>query len=173
LADAQIRAGDWPGARATLNSIPPTVETYGRYRLEALVADSEQDWAKADSFYATAAGLTTTPAGVINNWGFSHLTRGDFKKAEGLFLRAITHDSSMFTAKNNLALARGAQRRYDVPPVPLTQIERAQLLHTLALSAIRQGDVQTGKGLLRDALETHPQHFEAAARSLAALEDVG
>ena len=52
----------------------------------------------------------------------------------------------------------------------MSQTERAQLLHTLGLSAIKQGDVETGKGLLRDAIETHPQHFEAAARSLGALE---
>ena len=52
----------------------------------------------------------------------------------------------------------------------MTQIERAQLLHTLALSAIKQGDIATGKGLLQDAIETHPQHFDAAVRSLNALE---
>ena len=45
-----------------------------------------------------------------------------------------------------------------------------QLLHTAALSAIKQGDIATGKGLLRQAIDTHPQHFEAAARSLNALE---
>ena len=50
---------------------------------------------------------------------------------------------------------------------------RPRLLHaasTLALAAIKQGDVTTGKALLRDAIDTHPQHFEAAARSLKALE---
>jgi hypothetical protein len=52
----------------------------------------------------------------------------------------------------------------------MTQIERAELLHTLALTAIKQGDVAVGKGLLQDAIDTHPQHFEAAVRSLAALE---
>jgi hypothetical protein len=55
--------------------------------------------------------------------------------------------------------------------VPMTQIERAQLLHTLALAAIKQNDVTTGKGLLREAIDTHPQHFEEAVRSLRALED--
>jgi hypothetical protein len=52
----------------------------------------------------------------------------------------------------------------------MTQTERAQLLHTLALGAIKQGDVTIGKGLLRQAIETSPQHFEAAVRSLEALE---
>jgi len=77
----------------------------------------------------------------------------------------------LFTAKNNLVLARSAQRKYDLPVVPMTQIERAQLLHTAALSAIKQGDVQTGKSLLSQAIETHPQHFDAAVRSLEALEN--
>ena len=36
---------------------------------------------------------------------------------------------------------------------------------------IKQGDVTIGKGLLREAIDTHPQHFEAAVRSLRALED--
>ena len=171
LADAFIRTNDWDSATATLNTVPPTVETYKRYRLEAMVADSKQQWDKADSFYQTAAGLTTKPAGVLNNWGYSKLTRGKYAEAERLFTDALRQDNSMFTAKNNIILARGAQRKYDLPVIPMTQIERAQLLYTLALTAIKQNDVTIGKGLLREAIDTHPQHFDEAARSLRALED--
>ena len=170
LADAQIRINDWDAAAETLNTIPPTYETFKRYRLEAMVADSKEQWEKSDSFYETAAGLTTTPAGVYNNWGYSKLTRGDYDAAERLFLDALRHNPNMFTAKNNLVLARGAQRKYDLPVVQMTQVERAQLLHTLALTAIKQNDVTTGKGLLREAIDTHPQHFAEATRSLRALE---
>ncbi len=49
-------------AKATLNSVPPTHETFDRYRLEAMIADSEKNWKKADSFYEIAAGLTEKPA---------------------------------------------------------------------------------------------------------------
>ncbi|WP_197917154.1 tetratricopeptide repeat protein [Thiosulfatihalobacter marinus] len=171
LADAQIRAGKWKEAEKTLDSIPPTHETFKRYRLEAMIADSKQEWNKADSFYEVAVGLTTRPAGVLNNWGYSKLTRGDFGEAERLFSEAIRQDNTLFTAKNNMVLARGAQRNYTLPVIPMVQTERAQLLHTLALSAIKQGDTQTGKALLREAIETHPQYFEAAVRSLDALEE--
>ena len=170
LADALVRSGDWDRAKKTLDSIPPTHETFKRYRIEAIIADSKQDWKKADSFYEIAVGLTTAPAPVLNNWGYSKLTRGDFDDAERLFTSAINQDTTLFTAKNNLILARGAQREYTLPVIPMDQTERAQLLHTLALSAIKQGDVETGKGLLREAIDTHPQHFEAAVRSLRALE---
>ncbi|MGB3244815.1 MAG: tetratricopeptide repeat protein [Sulfitobacter sp.] len=170
-ADALIRAGDWAKAEKVLNAVPPTHETFKRYRLAALVADSKQEWKKADSFYETAVGLTTTPASVMNNWGYSKLTRGEYNAAERLFSDAIRRDGTLFTAKNNLVLARAAQRDYTLPVISMTQIERAQLLHTMALSAIKRGDVETGKGLLREAIDTHPQHFEEAVRSLKALEN--
>jgi Flp pilus assembly protein TadD len=170
-ADALIRTNNWAQAEAELNQIPPTHETFGRYRLEAMVADSKKNWKKADSFYEIASGMTTKPAGVLNNWGYSKLTRADFKGAEKLFTEALTFDPGMFTAKNNLVLARSAQRKYDLPVIQMTQKERAELLHTLGLAAIKQGDVSVGKGLLQEAVDTHPQHFEAAARSLAALDN--
>jgi tetratricopeptide (TPR) repeat protein len=171
LADALIRSGDWAKAETVLDGVPPTHETFKRYRLEALVADSQKEWKKADSFYEIAVGLTTTPASVMNNWGYSKLTRGQYPEAERLFSDAIRQDQTLFTAKNNLILARAAQRDYTLPVIPMDQTERAQLLHTMALSAIKQGDVETGKSLLREAIDTHPQHFEAAVRSLRALEN--
>jgi Flp pilus assembly protein TadD len=170
LADALIRNNEWERAETVLNAIPPTHETFKRYRLEAMIADSNKKWDKADSFYETAVGLTTTPASVMNNWGFSKLSRGDYSGAERLFTQAIQNDKDLFTAKNNLVLARGAQGNYVLPVVPMTQIERAQLLHSMGLSAVKRGDVVTGQGLMREAIETHPQHFEAASRSLKALE---
>lgn len=169
-ADGLIRANKWPEAEAELNQIPPTHETFDRYRLEAMIADSKKDWKKADSFYEIAMGLTTKPAGVLNNWGYSKLTREDYPGAEKLFMEALTYDPSMFTAKNNLVLARAAQRKYDLPVVEMSQVERAELMYTAGLAAIKQGDSAVGKGLLEQAVETHPEHFEAAARSLAALD---
>lgn len=169
LAGALIRNNDWDRARATLDAIPPTHETFERYRYEAMTADAAEDWAAADSYYEIAAGLTTTPAGVLNNWGYSKLTRGDYVAAERLFTDALRYEPDLFTAKNNLVLARGAQRNYDLPVVPMTQQERAQLLYTLALTAIKQSDLVIGRSLLEDAVETSPTHFEEAARALEAL----
>jgi Flp pilus assembly protein TadD len=169
-ADALIRSGDWKGAEQVLDSIPPTHETFKRYQLEAMVADTRKDWKKADAFYETAVGLTTTPASTYNNWGYSKLSRGDAAGAEKLFLQALTYDRNMFTAKNNLVLARGAQRKYQLPVIDMTQTERAELLYTLALTAVKQGDVTIGRSLLQDAVDTHPQYFAAAVRSLKALD---
>ncbi len=168
-ADALIRTGEWKAAERQLNDTPPTYETYDRYRLEAMVADINKRWKKADSFYETAAGLTTNPAPVFNNWGYSKLTRGDYAGAERLFVKAITYDPKLFTAKNNLVLARAAQRKYTLPVIRMTQEEKAKLLHTMAISAIRQGDTDTARTLLERAIDTNPRYFAAAVRTLEAL----
>ncbi len=169
-ADALIRTNEWARARQVLDTVPPTHETFERYRLEAMVADANKDWNRADSFYETAVGLTTQPSAVLNNWGYSKLTRGAYADAERLFNEALTYDPTSFTSKNNLVLARGAQRRYQLPLVDMTQTERAELQHTMALTAIKQGDINTGKALLQQAIETHPRYFEAAVVALEALE---
>lgn len=173
FAGALIRTNDWEAAEAQLDLVPPTFETYERYRLEAMIADSNEEWERADSFYETAVGLTTQPAGVLNNWGYSRLTRGDYEAAERLFMEAIRYNPDLFTAKNNLVLARASRGQYTLPLVEMTQVERAQLLHTMALAAIRRGDIDIGRGLLEDAIDTHPQHFDAAVQALRALEAQG
>jgi len=170
-AESLIRNSDWDRAKTVLDEIPPTIETYDRYRLEAMVADSRKEWKRSDAFYEVAVGLTTKPAGALNNWGYSKLTRGDYIGAERLFMQSLKQDSSRFTVKNNLVLARAAQGKYTLPVINLTQIERAELLNTMGLSAVKKGDIQTAKSLFREAVETHPQYFESAQRSLEALEN--
>ncbi len=170
LVDALIRADQWDAAKEVLSQVSPNVATYQRYRLEAMIADAGKEWEKADEYYETASGLTVKPAAILNNWGYSNLIRGKFLDAEMLFQEAIRQNGKLFTAKNNLMMARGAQRKYDLPVMPMTQTERADLLYTLALTAIKNGDVTIGTGLLREAVDSHPLYFEAAARSLSALE---
>ena len=169
-AEALVRANEWKAAREQLNKTPPTVETYQRYRVEAIVADSQKQWKKADSFYKTASELTTQPANVLNNWGFSKLNRGDARGAEKLFTEAITFDKKLYTAKNNLVIARASRNVYDLPVIPMTQIEQAELTYTAALAAIKSGKPSIARGLLEKAIDLHPRHFEAAVRTLKGLK---
>ena len=47
------------------------METYERYRLEAMVADSNQEWDRADHFYEIAVWIDdATRKRHLNNWGY-------------------------------------------------------------------------------------------------------
>ena len=168
-AEALIQSGEWEKGEAQMDAIPPTYETYDRYRLEAMVADFRKEWKKSDAFYENARALTTRPAPIYNNWGISKMSRGDRIGAEEMFVRAISFDSRLFSAKNNLAISRATRKVYDLPVVPMTKVEEAELLHNIALQAIRNGDIDIARGLLELAVETHPQHFEQAVQKLDAL----
>lgn len=170
-AETLIKTGQIDAAKAELDAIPPTVESYKRYLLEAIVADNQKQWDRSDSFYETARGLTARPAPVLNNWGMSKLARGDNEGAANLFQEAITFDPEMFTAKNNLVTARGRQKNYKLPVVPMTELEEAQLLYNLGIIAVRNCDVSVAKGLFDLAIETHPQFFPEAQQARSSLEN--
>ncbi len=168
-AESLVRNGAWEDARKQLDAVPPTVETFKRYFLEALVADHFKEWEKADNFYDIARGLTTKPAQVLNNWGLSKLNRGDYADADKLFKQAISANPKMFAAKNNLVLSRGKRGIYALPVMPMTDKERAVLLYNLAREAIKNKDVDVARGLLESAIEVHPQYFEPAVSLLGSL----
>lgn len=161
-ADSLVRSGAWDQAKAQLDQVPPTVENFKRYFLEALVADHFKQWEKADSYYDIARGLTTRPGQVLNNWGISKMDRGRLSDAEKLFKQAIAADPSLFPAKNNLVISRGKRKIYDLPVMPMTDIERAVLLFNMAREAIKNDDVDVARGLLDTAIDVHPQYFEPA-----------
>jgi Flp pilus assembly protein TadD len=169
-ASVLIQSANWQEAEAQVNAIPPTVKTYRRYMVEAVLADQKKDWARADSFYETARGLTTRPAQALNNWGISKLARGENRAAADLFVEAITHDNTLFSAKNNLVLARAKQGIYALPVVPMTEEENAILLYNAGLQAARQGDGDQARGLFAQAIEKHPRHYPEAVNALASLE---
>jgi Flp pilus assembly protein TadD len=165
-----IRLDLWDDVKALARSFPDGLQTPRRYMIDAMVADQDEDWAAADAAYARAEKLSTRPAAVLNNWGVSQMSRGDLEAAEATFRRSISFDSSLFSAKNNLAIVRGLQGQYELPLVPLEGDERAVLMNNLGIIAMRRGDERTARNLFAAAVATSPQHYSGAADRLAALE---
>ncbi|MEM6438538.1 MAG: hypothetical protein AAF763_02405 [Pseudomonadota bacterium] len=166
---ALTRLEQWDEAEAQLALLTPDLRSSRRSLVQALIADHREDWDSADAAYAEAQTLAPQPATILNNWGVSRMARGDFLAAQRSFEEALIFDPNLFSAKNNLAIAYGLQRRYRLPLVTLNNEERAVLLHNLAVLALRQGDVDIGRGLLEQSLATHPQYYAPAADKLAAL----
>ena len=170
---ALTRLEQWDKAEAQLSLLTPDLRSARRSLVQALIADHRQDWDAADVAYAEAQTLAPQPATILNNWGVSRMARGDLLQAQRSFEEALIFDPNLFSAKNNLAIAYGLQRRYRLPLVTLSNEERAVLLHNLAVLALRQGDRDIGRGLLEQSLATHPQYYAPAADKLSALAGTG
>jgi Flp pilus assembly protein TadD len=167
-----MRLDRWDDVRTLSQSFPDGLQTPRRYLIDAMVADQAQDWAASDAAYGRAEKLSAQPAPVLNNWGVSQMSRGDLAAAAAVFDRALSYDSTLFSAKNNLAIARSLQGIYQLPLVPMTDEEKAVLLNNMGIVAMRRGDEQVARGLFAGAVEAHPQHYAGAASKLAALEAI-
>jgi Flp pilus assembly protein TadD len=164
------RLEQWDEARAAVAALPPGMSSARRHVVDAMLADHEGNWAAADAAYAQAEALAANPAAVLNNWGVSQMSRGDLLAAAEMFERALSYDSRLFSAKNNLAIAHGLMGDYQLPAVPMTETEKAYLLNNLGVIAERSGQPEIARGLFAAAVEAHPQHYAAAASRLSALE---
>ena len=100
------------------------------------------------------------------------MSRGKLPEASATFERALSYNARLFSAKNNLAISRGLQGNYQLPIIPMTEEEKAIILHNLGLIAMRQGNNRAAKGLFAAAIEAHPRHYESATARLAALDGV-
>lgn len=165
-----IKLDRWDDVRTLAQSFASGLETPRRHMVEALIADQDQDWQAADEAYAKAEKLSPQPASVLNNWGVSQMARGDLKAAEKTFERAVSYDTALFSAKNNLVIVRGLQGQYTLPLVPVSDEEKAVLLNNLGIIAMRQGDERIARGLFAAAVDAHPRHYASAADKLALLE---
>jgi len=163
----------WGEAERVLNSVGSSYETARLYILKGVLHDHNEDWILADAAYGRALELSSQPAIALNNWGVSQMSRGDLPGAISTFEQVVYLEPSMFDAKNNLVLARGLTGDYRLPPISVSETEKAILYHNLALLALRNGDIEVAKGLLANAVETHPLYYPEAAEKLKALERAG
>ncbi|MEO1493786.1 MAG: bacterial transcriptional activator domain-containing protein [Pseudomonadota bacterium] len=166
------RLDKWTDAESLIAQLPTGFNSARRHMAEGMLADHKKNWAEADAAYARAENLTTNPANILNNWGVSLMSRGDFPAAASTFERALSFNSRLFNAKNNLAIARGLQGNFQLPVVPMTETEKAIILNNLGLIAMRKNERRIAKGLFAAAVDIHPQHYREAADRLAALESV-
>lgn len=169
-AHSLARLERWEEARAQMALVSPALDTPRRYLIVAMLADHASDWGRADKAYEAARLLSANPANILNNWGVSRMSRGEYASAEKLFEESLAHNPRLFNAKNNLAVSRALQGEYNLPFVTLSEEERATLLHNVGVIALRRGDREQAKGLFTMAVEAHPRYYAAAAEKLSALE---
>lgn len=170
FAHSLARLERWDQARQQMALVSPALETPRRYLIVAMLSDHEADWPKADKAYERARLLSANPANILNNWGVSRMSRGEYEPAQQLFTEALAHNPRLFNAKNNLAVSRALEGEYRLPLVTVSEEERATLLHNIGVIALRRGDREEAKGLFTMAVESHPRFYPAASEKLAALE---
>ena len=126
---------------------------------DILIVDDERDIRELIADILNDEGYKTRTAGTSDE-AMTEINRS----APALMILDIwLKDSQM----DGIDILKVAKR--DNPEVPVVIISGHGNIET-AVTAIKRGDVTSGKSLLRDAIETHPQYFEPAVRALEALD---
>lgn len=170
-AHSLARLQRWEEAENQMALISGDVDSPRRHLIDAMLADQRNNWDQADLSYEAARRLSANPAAILNNWGVSRMSRGDYKAAQTTFEEAIAYNPRLFSIKNNLAVSRALQGEYRLPLITMTEEERARLLHNVGVIALRRGDADRAKGLFTMAVAAHPRFYPQAAEKLAALEN--
>lgn len=170
-AHSLARLERWEESENQMALVGSRLETPRRHLIDAMLADQRNNWEQADVSYEQARRLSANPATILNNWGVSRLSRGEYKSAEKTFEEAIAYNPRLFSIKNNLAVSRALQGQYRLPLITMSEEERAQLLHNVGVIALRRGDTDRARGLFTMAVAAHPRFYPQAAEKLAALDN--
>lgn len=171
-AHALARLSRWTEAENQMALVSTQQQSPRRHLIDAMLADQRSDWSGADAAYERARSVSANPAAILNNWGVSRMSRGEYEAAQRTFEEAVAHNPRLFSIKNNLAVSRALQGEYRLPLVTMNEEERATILHNVGVVALRRGDQAEARGLFTMAVETHPRYYAAAAEKLAALEGI-
>jgi Flp pilus assembly protein TadD len=105
LGKKHFRSGDFTAAerhfRRAVELDPRDIEA--RLGLAAC-HDRLRRFELADQDYDRAIKIAGPTAEILNNWGYSHMLRGDYRRAREVLLKARAQDPSNPYVKNNLEL---------------------------------------------------------------------
>ncbi|MFL6797287.1 MAG: tetratricopeptide repeat protein [Xanthobacteraceae bacterium] len=73
--------------------------------------DRLRRWDLADRAYAQAMKIAGPQAELLNNWGYSYMLRGDYRRAQETLLQAQVQDPANPYIKNNLELLDVSYRK--------------------------------------------------------------
>ena len=138
----------------------------------AVLADWEQDWKAADSYYGKALAAAPRDATVYNNRGYSRLLQRRAPEAEADFLMALQLQPKLGSAETNLRLARGLQGHYTEAFAGSSREQLGRDLNTVGYAALLRGDMKLAESYFSRALELDPQYQGTAAANLAYLKQL-
>jgi tetratricopeptide (TPR) repeat protein len=135
-----------------------------------VAADLRSDWVTADACYDNAAQLAPDEVEPVNNRGWSHLLRGNWKEALSLFEKAVALDPKSARAANNLELARSALAA-ELPSRRAGESDSswAARLNDAGVAAAILGDKGRATAAFSQALDVSGTWYVRAANNLEAL----
>jgi Flp pilus assembly protein TadD len=131
--------------------------------------DARRAWTEAGIAYERALTLVPNEAAVLNNFGMSKLSAGDYEGAAALFVRALEASPDLTTAETNLRLALALGGRYEEALAGVDARDRPDVLNNAGYAALLRGDYAQARTLFLQAIDASPDFYEPAWSNLQFL----
>ena len=167
---AALKAGETDRAFALLSDIDVAGASWRVWNALGVISDLRSDWAVADRCYEQASTLAPKEAAPVNNRGWSHLMRGDWRSASDYFDRAAVLDPRSDRIADNSRLANDVVAA-DLPKrgEAETDASIAARLNDAGVAAAMLGDRQRAVAAFTHALDASGTWYQRAAKNLEAI----
>lgn len=173
LGLVHLRRGDYARAQDLLERSSRTDATAWRAWVAlGQVHDRRREFSSARAAYRQAERAGPGEATVLNDVGMSLLSEDRLPEAVDYFQRALAADPSMPEARQNIRLAHARARRYEEAVAGAEEGEQPSVLNNVGYVAILNGDYDTARSLLDEAVRVSPQYNATAAANLKLLQSL-
>jgi Flp pilus assembly protein TadD len=137
-----------------------------------LVHDARREWAAARTSYHKALSLRDDAAIVHNNFGYSLLLQGNVDEAIESFSRALSLDTRLVVARENLRLAFAAKGSYARAVAGAQKRDLARVLNNIGYVAMLRGDYSAAEAYFARAIEESPVYYQTAVENQERLRQL-
>lgn len=135
-----------------------------------IIADRENDHARAIDHFADALRINVNSPMILNNIGYSRYLSGNLEQAARDFYQATELQPDYMPAWSNLGLVYARQGWYsDAVNMLAKSLDKPVAYNNIGYIASENGDLREAEQLLSEAIRLSPTYYEAAYQNLATV----
>ena len=164
---ARINAGKQQQAMADLlHAVRIKPEQWRSWNGLGVLADRQADHANSEKYYRKALDILPDYPPLLNNFGYSLLSTGQYKQAEQVLRKGILYAPNNIGMINNLGLTLAWLGRYDEALKILVKgVDVAQAHNNIGYIAMQKKEYKRAISYFDNALKLNPVYYVRAAEN--------
>lgn len=167
-----LRQENYQSAGMILNQVLQS-DPHNWQALNALgvIHDLSEEFVLAGDFYQRALTVVPNSSNVLNNQGYSHYLRGNWREAERYFKQVVETDAEYTQGWSNLALVYLQLGDDDMAKIALRNVvNEHQALNNIGYFDLLRNDTTAAREKFIEAARIAPFYYSLAYKNLASLD---
>lgn len=138
-----------------------------------VLADLNNDFARAQVYYRLALQIEPRSALVANSLGYSRYLAGDWTAAREAYRQALAFDATYKPAWRNYGMLLARMGNYEEALSAFEQVEaRPEASNDVGYVCLIEGNLDQAELFFRSAIDQSPSHYDVAWQNLRRVEQI-